>query len=310
MIYDFPPSSSNSECVLQIKNYLGNTQNIHPKVLYFTNGWQGYRFWMAYTPYPNGETAAENPCIAVSNDGIHWSEPHGLNNPLANARREGYNSDTHLVYDEAADRLECWWREYDIKKNRDQICRRTSSDGVNWNSREVILPYNETYKCRLSPAVWIESDYYNMVYSLGNRLMFIKAPYRGEDLHWSSPVEIPVDWKGLNAWHHDLIVGPDGNWELVVCAFMAGGNNNTADLYYVEISPDFNNVSGPDLILRRGKDPDDFDSRSIYRSSIVRVEDEIYLYYSSIDENWHRYMSLLRGHSVFELYGLSFDDFH
>ena len=309
MIYDFPPRSSNSECPLQIKNYLGNTQNIHPKVLYFQNGWQGYRFWMAYTPYPNGKTSAENPCIAVSDDGLRWSVPHGLTNPLAKARREGYNSDTHLVYDESADRLECWWREYDIKNNRDQICRRTSYDGVKWSPREVMLPYNNTYKGRLSPAVWIESEYYKMVYSSGSRLMLIQAPYGEEELHWSSPVEIPIDWKGLSAWHHDLIVGSDGIWELVVCAFMPGGNNNTADLYYVELSPDFSYVSEPELILGRGVGPNDFDSRSIYRSSIVRVDDEVYLYYSSIDEKWNRFMSLLRGPSVFELHGLSFDDF-
>lgn len=309
VIYDYPPTSSNSDCALYIKNYLGNTQNIHPKVLYFENGWRGYRFWMAYTPYPNGATDAENPCIAVSDDGLKWETPQGLINPLAVARKGGYNSDTHLVYDQFADRIECWWREYDINGNRDQICRRTSSDGVHWNEREIILPYNDVYTARLSPAIWIEDGNYKMVYSNGSRLKFSESEYGTDLVEWSDPIELPVAWNGLRAWHHDLIIGEDGDWELLVCAFMQGGNNNTADLYYVKLSPDFNNVAIPYLILARGERKSDFDNRSIYRSSMVRVKDEIYIYYSCIDKNWNRYMSLLRGYSINDLRGLSPEDF-
>ncbi len=37
---------------------------------------------MAYTPYPLGDTDAENPCIAASDDGLHWYAPANIN-PLA-----------------------------------------------------------------------------------------------------------------------------------------------------------------------------------------------------------------------------------
>ena len=67
-----PPSSTNALTALCFKNYLGNTQNIHPKVLYFPEKWNGYKFWMAYTPYPKGKTDAENPCMAVT------GQPHQI----------------------------------------------------------------------------------------------------------------------------------------------------------------------------------------------------------------------------------------
>ncbi|MCH5229084.1 MAG: hypothetical protein J1F12_03695 [Muribaculaceae bacterium] len=59
-------SSANAKDILKIENYLGNYENIHPKVLFFENGWNGYEFWMAYTPYPLGEVNSENPCLVFA----------------------------------------------------------------------------------------------------------------------------------------------------------------------------------------------------------------------------------------------------
>lgn len=299
MIYEEPASSSNSLHTLRIKNYLGNTENIHPKVLYFPQGWNGFEFWMAYTPYPKGDIDAENPCIAVSHDGISWSTPEGLINPLASARKNHYNSDTHLVYNSTVDKLECWWREYDIPSNTDAIYRRVSSDGVHWQEAELILPDDEINYARLSPAVWIEEGEYRMVYSNGRRLFLIRAEAGSSLDEWTSPVELPIDWDNLSAWHHDLILDVDGRYKLIVCAFETGvGDNNTADLYFVTLNHDFEDASAPVRILSRGSDPDDFDFRSIYRSSVVRVGEEYFVYYSAISKNWTRAMALLRGYDL------------
>ena len=305
MIYEYPRVSVNSQYTLDIKNYLGNTQNIHPKVLYFEDGWNGYKFWMAYTPYPHGKTNAENPCIAVSDNGIDWITPIGLYNPLATVPKKGYNSDTHLVYDEKKDCLECWWREYDETSNSDRICRRISADGIRWSDREIILPVNSAQRARMSPAVWIEEGLYKMVFSDGARLYYISAPVGAESGVWSDPVMLPVDRGDLRLWHHDVIIDDDGDWELVICAYPPEGTNNSADLYYVRMSPDLTEPAAPHLILHRSNNKDDFDYRSIYRSSIVKVEDEYFLYYSAIDNNWRRYMAMLRGPSVFELRSLT-----
>lgn len=301
LIYDQVPTSINSEHPLYFHNYLGNSENIHPKVLYFEEGWGGYEFWMAYTPYPKGNIDAENPCIAVSHDGVVWTVPDGLNNPLDLKPYYGYNSDTHLIYDKENDRIECWWRVYDSSKDVDAVVRRTSADGVVWDEIETMLPFTDSPSMRLSPAVWKEKGIYRMVYSDCFVLKEIVLNILEPSPKWSEPSILPIDWGNMQAWHHDVVVNENGNWEIVVMAFQKGDNTKTADLYYVEYDPVRKNASSPTLILKRSANPKDFDYRSIYRSSLVKVKDEYFLYYSSIAGNNSRYMSVLRGPSLFEL---------
>ena len=307
--YEYPPTSTNAQTILSFRNYLGNTQNIHPKVLYFPEKWKGYKFWMAYTPYPKGKTDAENPCIAVSQNGLDWTAPGGLKNPLAYAPKNGYNSDTHLLYDSDNDRMECWWREYDSKTNRDSFYRRISTDGIHWDEKEKVMEFALPGVMRLSPAVWIADGVYKLIYSNGARLFYIESPISKVGKVWSDPTELPIKWSGLHAWHHDVIQNSEGDLELVVCAFGPGGNNNAADLYYVKVRKDLSEATQPVLILQRGRNKNDFDYKSIYRSSLVYVDDQAYLYYSAIDRNWTRSISLMHGPSVFELTGLTYDDF-
>ncbi|MFQ5498203.1 MAG: hypothetical protein ACE5FH_00890, partial [Candidatus Zixiibacteriota bacterium] len=67
----------NADEVLRIRIYEGAIADssdrfaaMHPKVLYTESGWQGFEYWMAYTPLSS--TQYENPSIAVSHDGLHW----------------------------------------------------------------------------------------------------------------------------------------------------------------------------------------------------------------------------------------------
>jgi hypothetical protein len=55
---------------LNIPTYDGSGQAVHPDIYYNANGWNGYYYWMAMTPYPNGDAAYENPSIIVSNDNL------------------------------------------------------------------------------------------------------------------------------------------------------------------------------------------------------------------------------------------------
>lgn len=307
-VYEDEPTSENSRYTINIRNYLNNFENIHPKVLYFDNTWGGYFYWMAYTPYPLGSTDDENPCIAVSQDGINWTTPKGLKNPLAGTPPTGYNSDTHLVYDAKNDRLECWWREYDRTDKSDLICRRVSANGVDWSEKEIMIPGDASKGMRMSPTVWIKDGKYKLVYSNGSKLYLTTTEASKPGENWSDPVEVPVDWGELRAWHQDLILDENGDWEMIVCAYTPGNNNNSADLYYVKVASDFSWSTDPVLILRRSENPDDFDHRSIYRSSIVKIKDIYWVYYSAIDEKWSRHMSLLKGPSILELQGLRDED--
>lgn len=80
---------------LSIIGPYGDDEAYHPKVLYFENGWNGYTYWLSYTPYPHADDTKEDPCIACSNDLETWVVPPGLINPLSRRDNDrGYNSDT------------------------------------------------------------------------------------------------------------------------------------------------------------------------------------------------------------------------
>ena len=52
---------------------------MHPDVIYFPSGMDGYKYWMMYTPYP--PQSVENPSIVRSNDDITWTDA-GITNPV------------------------------------------------------------------------------------------------------------------------------------------------------------------------------------------------------------------------------------
>ena len=71
------PMFSNSEgsAVLDIETYIdGGNQPTHPSVIDMKQMWHGFRYWMAYSPYPYSDGAEENPCVCASNDFLFGEE--------------------------------------------------------------------------------------------------------------------------------------------------------------------------------------------------------------------------------------------
>lgn len=57
----------------------------HPDVQYFPNGFNGYQYWMVFTPYfgsLGNEERYENPTVVASNDGLNWAAPKDINTQL------------------------------------------------------------------------------------------------------------------------------------------------------------------------------------------------------------------------------------
>ncbi|MGN1450514.1 MAG: hypothetical protein ACI4XQ_00290 [Eubacteriales bacterium] len=137
-----PPVNANAAEPLNIKTYDGYNQACHPKVLYFEDGWNGWEYWMAYTPYPYCDDDYENPCIAVSHDGIEWTEPEGISNPVTGfppTLSEGaHYSDPHILVN--GDVMELWFRwnpSYGNGVNADSnggvVLRCVSENGISWS---------------------------------------------------------------------------------------------------------------------------------------------------------------------------------
>ncbi len=161
---------------LKIETFDGLNSPFHPSVLYFKKGWNGWKYWMVETPFsPKCKPYVDRnecPSIHVSNDGVNWTTPKGLKNPLVNFGKDGecnldYYSDPHLVM--VADRMECWYRlteRHGDVDHRDEVSLRRvySTNGVDWSDEEIIsrLWLNQADKglgkMAVSQAVMYDTD--------------------------------------------------------------------------------------------------------------------------------------------------------
>ena len=102
---------ANAPVPLVIPTYDGSGQVTEPDVIFFKSPWHGFQYWMAFSPYPFSNPAKESPSIVVSNDGLNWQVPDGLENPLALPDRLNYLSDASVFYDSKSDQL---WVYYNV----------------------------------------------------------------------------------------------------------------------------------------------------------------------------------------------------
>lgn len=135
-------------------------ETTHPSVVLFPKPWNGYRYWMAHTPYAAGDTAQEDPNIVASNDGITWVVPAGLTNPIQDAPGgSDYNSDTDLVAGPDG-ALWLFWRRVTTVET---VYLSKSTNGTTWSSPVAILQTAITpLPHLLSPSLVREADHWTM----------------------------------------------------------------------------------------------------------------------------------------------------
>lgn len=143
--------------------YVG-TELVHPSVFFREGGWNGFPYWLAVTPYPRSEAQYENPCLYVSRDGLTWTTPPGLVNPLiakpGEARR--YNSDPHLAGDPDG-RLHLFYRTAGADRG-DTLWLVSSLDGRRWSAPRAVLETPLDEERQLSPAVFWDGRRWVMYY--------------------------------------------------------------------------------------------------------------------------------------------------
>lgn len=139
----------NADEPLNIPTYDGSGQLTHPSVLYFSDGWNGHKYWAVATPYPKSDNRYENPsiyCFDVSYE--NWTVPQELTNPVVPAPLTGFNSDPCLTYNKTSDELYCIYRDYNFTNQDSKYLIIKTSDGISWSS--PVLLYNITAN---TPAV-------------------------------------------------------------------------------------------------------------------------------------------------------------
>jgi len=275
--------NANASVILKIKNYVGTYENVHPKVLYFPLKLWGYQYWMAYTPYPGTNDKYENPSIAVSNDGINWTVPKGLLNPIAPCPPgSGFNSDPHLVYRSDIATMELYYRPIGAS-GLSSLARKTSTDGINWSAEEILIS-DHPHGDLLSPSLLFENGIYKMWFvDEYSGQIYYQESSGNTPSNWSTKKPLPVNYSAIMKipWHLDVVNnGKDGYW-IVFCGFGSDGNRNTSDLFAVKQKYD-STFEDPFPIMRKSKNPQAFDSKCIYRSSIVMVDNQFFIYYSCL----------------------------
>jgi hypothetical protein len=205
---------------LEIPTYDGDPSVGHPSVVFVPQGWNGYRYWMAFTPFP--DDGRENPSIVVSQDGVRWRAPDGAMNPVVSAeevRRAGYryNSDPELVLT-ADGQMLLYYRPF-LGPGNEAIFCKYSRDGVEWsNGRMVLANRAVRYPAGLlSPAVEVATDGVLMMWTvngltLGRRVIERRISLDG--LQWSPPERCVVPG-GVNPWHIDVAPAGGGYHMLV-----------------------------------------------------------------------------------------------
>lgn len=298
---DYNLSFANAPAPLGLKNYVGNNQNVHPKVLYFSSRFGGHFYWMAYTPYPYMQDKYENPCIAYSDDGYTWTNIAG--NPLDDPQGNGYNSDTHLVYGSDTGTLECWYR-YVTAERVEEIYRQTSTDGVTWTAKEKLFTSELSGAAHyLSPAVNFDGTQYKIWVVDNNRIKYYTAPANAPGT-WTAvrtySLAFSDDGSAANPWHLDVIEDNGQYIMLVMCQYGTALSAASRWNLFITTSADNETYSTPAKIL--GGSPYGWD-KLMYRSSIVKVGSQYRIYYSGVDYDRSYHMAISESGSLSEFVG-------
>ncbi|MGO1957214.1 hypothetical protein [Microbacterium sp.] len=201
------PSSSWSAAPAQIPMTVptpdGTGQATHPSVVDVPGGWNGHRYWMAYTPYTYADDATEDPCVAWSDNGTSWTAvPNAF--PLDDAPGgTDYNSDTHMVLHNGT--MYVTWRQ--VTPTGTVFYLRTSTDGTTWTPRQTL--WNSGGLSAFSPALVKTSTGWRLWIIGGalrdRKLGFLDTASADPTTGWGS-----VTWtylptpEGREPWHVDV----------------------------------------------------------------------------------------------------------
>lgn len=132
---------------------LGDDTAIHPDVIDFYNeigrSWNGYRFWMIYTPLPvTNPNDHEVPCVLASNDKVTWVIPEGGSNPITTHAQVTYMADPTLFYEKSTNKLWAIYLNYTNKR----VEARTTTNGITWSSQITMHTLIDTTEL-ISPSI-------------------------------------------------------------------------------------------------------------------------------------------------------------
>ena len=199
-------------CSIPVPNDYPRQSQTHPSVLFFSEKWNGYHYWLATTPYPYGDIRYENPCIYKSNDAINFL-PITRNPILDYPGDSAYNSDPELFFFE--DKLYCIVRENDNKNHLREIKLLFSHNGNDWSLPKTLYVSNDENRQLLSPSYIKFKDYHFIFFLNGDAGIGRNGKCVGIEIIASKDLEgtfnlftfgnfINKNEVNIEPWHFDL----------------------------------------------------------------------------------------------------------
>ncbi|WP_433774908.1 hypothetical protein [Bacillus wiedmannii] len=250
-------------------------QATHPSIVQFDTEWNGYKYWMAFTPYPFARLSTENPCVVASNDGVKWDIPSGVTNPLDVAPTGGYNSDTHILFNESTKKLEIWYRAVTENASVETLKRVTSADGSSWSTPETMLESRGAANILqyIAPSVIFENGKYRM-WVMRDYFIYVMESSNGKS--WSNPVRINAGGDYIHCWHAG-VQKYNGIYYLLNCDKLSNQGSG-GELFFYTSEDGINWTKGKKVITYTGNEWD-YDGQGVYRSTLLFKDESVYVYY-------------------------------
>jgi hypothetical protein len=223
-------------CAVPLQTYDSSGELVHPDIATFPGAFAGHAFWLAATPYPNGNASFENPSIFTDRAG-RWGIPNGLTNPVVPAPGlPAHNSDPDIVYDPVGRVLRLYYRL--TQDNQDQVLMRSSTDGVRWSDPRSLaaapgISIVSPAIVRLPGGQWIMWSVNAVNGGCVATSAVLERRTSADGLQWSSATPVTIDQPGYVIWHLDVQYIPERNayWALIA-AYPRGAGCAADDLFF------------------------------------------------------------------------------
>ena len=158
-------------------SYDGSNEVTHPNVIKVNEA--KYKYWMTMTPWPNNNNAYENPSIITSNDGITWTNPSEIINPISGLpnNNNDYYSDPYLFYTDNKFVLIYRFNPYiyhgtTSKTENNLILYKTSLDGYKWSTAQIL--FDDGTEAYMSPSLIANTKIKRLYYVNYDQNMYYK----------------------------------------------------------------------------------------------------------------------------------------
>lgn len=268
---------------MTLTTYDGGGETAHPSVVDTgVSGWNGYRYWMANTPYPASNNAYENPSIWASSDGVTWVVPAGVTNPVIAKPSNGYNADTELYFEDNT--MYLYWKQIEGTPQVRTIEVVSSTDGFATISTQTSVLYCDTDEYEnVSPSVIKDGDIYKMYYytfsdgiQTTNPRLRVAESTSPNGSFSNKKTCVLNNEIGFVTWHLDVIK-INNYYYLAASSFPSGGLTKRVYIYKSNNGLKFKRCPYPVL----NYSTQTFDSTYYYRPTLCEVGGQMRLYYSA-----------------------------